>query len=112
MNVNRLLLFLSILIGWLGISLTPFFDSVSVTSEYDLTKHRLGYPLPIIEQHTSLTPMKNAFPFELGVVSPQENPTRLLVGNYFLLIVIAGSAVYGCLRFMIYTVKKASAMKK
>ncbi|MEW8987632.1 MAG: hypothetical protein AB2401_11635, partial [Bacillus sp. (in: firmicutes)] len=74
--------------------ITPFFDSVVVTPDYDLTKHRLGLPLPIIEQNTWLTPLDDAFPFELGLVSPQENPTKILIGNYLLLVVAAVGTVY------------------
>jgi hypothetical protein len=88
------LLMISIFIGVIGISITPFFDSVVVTPDYDLTKHRLGLPLPIIEQNTWLTPLDDAFPFELGLVSPQENPTKILIGNYLLLVVAAVGTVY------------------
>lgn len=88
------LLIVSIFIGWIGVTITPLFDSVTVTSNYDLTKHRLGLPLPIIEQYTSLTPMEDAYPFELGFVSPQEHPTTLIAGNYLILVVTAVFAVY------------------
>ncbi|MFT9600270.1 hypothetical protein [Mesobacillus sp.] len=90
---NRLLM-ISIFIGVIGISITPFFDSVVVTTDYDLTRHRLGLPLPIIEQNTWLTPLDDAFPFELGLVSPQENPTKILMGNYLFLVVAAVVTVY------------------
>ncbi|RSD28840.1 hypothetical protein [Mesobacillus subterraneus] len=85
---------LSYLIALIGVSITPLFDSVTVTSGYDLSKHRLGLPLPIIEQHTSLEPLPDAFPFELGFVSPQEHPTELLRGNYLLLVFLAWFIVY------------------
>ena len=88
------LLLISVFIGWIGISITPFFDSVIVTPDYDLTRHRLGVPLPIIEQNTWLTPLEDAFPFELGLVSPQENPTKVLIGNYLFLVVTTVFAVY------------------
>ncbi|WP_226087435.1 hypothetical protein [Mesobacillus sp. S13] len=90
---NRLFA-ISFLIGWIGISITPFFDSVVVTSDYDLTRHRLGLPLPIIEQNTWLTPLDDAFPFELGLVSPQENPTKIIIGNYLFLVMAAVLFVY------------------
>lgn len=70
-KVHRSLLFFSFAIGWIAVSITPLFDTIIVTSEYDLTKHRIGFPLPIIEQHTSLTPLEDAFPFQLGMVNPQ-----------------------------------------
>lgn len=85
---------ISFLIGWIGISITPFFDSAVVTSDYDLTRHRLGLPLPIIEQNTWLTPLNDAFPFELGLVSPQENPTKIIIGNYLFLVMAAVLTVY------------------
>ena len=88
------LLVMSIFIGVIGISITPFFDSVVVTPDYDLPRHRLGLPLPIIEQNTWLTPLDDAFPFELGLVSPQENPTKILIGNYLFLVVAAVVTVY------------------
>jgi hypothetical protein len=88
------LMLISLFMGWIGVTITPLFDSVTVTAEYDLTRHRLGQPLAIIEQHTSLTPMADAFPFELALVSPQEHPTTLIVGNYLILVLAAGFAVY------------------
>ncbi|WLR57531.1 hypothetical protein LC048_12120 [Mesobacillus subterraneus] len=78
----------------IGVTITPLFDSVTVTSDYDLTKHRLGQTFPIIEQHTSLTPMEEAYPFELGFVSPKEHPTTFIHENYLILVLIAGFAVY------------------
>jgi len=88
------LVWISIFIGWIGVTVTPFFDSVVVTPDYDLTRHRLGLPLPIIEQNTWLTPLEDAFPFELGLVSPLENPTKILIGNYLFLVVAAVVFVY------------------
>src|SRR5574342_280803 len=81
-RVHKSLLFFSFAIGWIAVSITPLFDTIIVTSEYDLTKHRLGFPLPIIEQHTSLTALEDAFPFQLGMINPQEHPSSLLLGNY------------------------------
>lgn len=88
------LLMISIFIGVIGISITPFFDSVVVTPDYDLTSHRLGLPMPIIEQNTWLTPLDDAFPFELGLVNPLENPTKILIGNYLFLVGAAVVTVY------------------
>ncbi|MCM3666189.1 hypothetical protein M3204_17355 [Mesobacillus subterraneus] len=102
---HRLLL-ASIFIGWICVSITPVFDSVRVTAEYALTKHRIGFPLPIIEQHTSLTPMDDAYPFHLGLLSPQETPTTLLLGNYVLQFVIAVLGVYVILIAIKYLLKE------
>ncbi|MGA9226015.1 MAG: hypothetical protein WB217_06735 [Mesobacillus sp.] len=93
-KVNPRLLIISIAMGWIVVSITPVFDSVIVTAEYDLTKHKLGFPLPIIEQRTSLTPLDDAFPFQLGLVNPQENPTSLLIGNYLLQAILASITFY------------------
>jgi hypothetical protein len=101
------LLWISILIGWIGVTITPFFDSVIVTPDYDLTKHRLGLPLPIIEQNTWLTPLEDAFPFELGLVSPLENPTKILIGNYLSLVVAAACAVYVILLSIVSLYRRA-----
>ncbi|UYZ23754.1 hypothetical protein [Mesobacillus jeotgali] len=103
---HRLLL-VSILIGWIEVTITPFFDSVTVTPDYDLTKHRLGLPLPIIEQNTWLTPLEDAFPFELGLVSPLENPTQILIGNYLFLVVAAACAVYVILLSIVSLYRRA-----
>lgn len=93
-KVHQSLLFFSFAIGWIAVSITPLFDTIIVTSEYDLTKHRLGFPLPIIEQHTSLTPLEDAFPFQLGMINPQEHPSSLLLGNYALQVIFASISVY------------------
>jgi len=90
--MSRRLLIISVIIGCLSVSISPLFDHVTVTENYNLHKHRLGFPLPIIEQNTSLTSVNE--PFSLGVVSPQEHPTELLVFNYFLSIVIVTLVVY------------------
>lgn len=82
--VNRRLYIITISIGWIVVTLSPMFDSVVVQDDSGLANHRLGFPLPIIEQHTWLTPMEEAFPFKLGLVDPQEHPTDILFLNYFL----------------------------
>ncbi len=78
----------------MGVSISPMFDTVMVTENYNLTQHRLGFPMPIIEQHTWLTPMEDAFPFELGLVNPQEHPTEILFINYVLSIAIVTVIIY------------------
>lgn len=105
-SLRHRLFLISFLIGWIGVTITPFFDSVIVTSDYDLTKHRLGLPLPIIEQHTSLTPLEDAFPFELGLVSPQENPTSILIGNYVFLVATTVFIVYMILLMINFLFKR------
>lgn len=92
--MSRRLFIISLVIGVIGVSISPMFDSVMVKENYNLTQHRLGFPLPLIEQHTWLTPMEDAFPFELGLVNPQEHPTDILFLNYFLSIAIVTVIIY------------------
>jgi hypothetical protein len=92
--MSRSLAIISIIIGWIGVSISPMFDSVIVSEGYNLSQHRLGFPMPIIEQHTWLTPMEDAFPFKLGLVNPQEHPTDILFLNYFLSIVMVAVMIY------------------
>lgn len=92
--MSRRLFIISLVIGVIGVSISPMFVSVMVTENYNLTQHRLGFPLPIIEQHTWLTPMEDAFPYELGLVNPQEHPTDILFLNYFLSIAIVTVIIY------------------
>jgi hypothetical protein len=105
--MSRRLLVISLIIGWIGVSVSPLFDSVIVTKEYDLYQHRLGFPLPIIEQHTWLTPMEEAFPFKLGLVNPQEHPTDILFMNYFLSIIMVTVTIYLFMTFIKLIVQKS-----
>jgi hypothetical protein len=106
--MSRRLFIISLVIGVIGVSISPMFDSVMVTENYNLTQHRLGFPLPIIEQHTWLTPMDDAFPFELGLVNPQEHPTDILFIYYFLSIAIVTVIIY----FFLVAIKLIWKIKK
>ncbi|MFK9094265.1 hypothetical protein [Bacillus salipaludis] len=68
--MNRRFIFISLIIGWLLVSISPVFDTAIVTNSHDLSHLRLGFPLPIIEQHTSLTPMEEDFPLTVWLLSP------------------------------------------
>lgn len=92
--LSRRLFIISLVIGVIGVSISPMFDSVIGTENYNLTQHRLGFPIPIIEQHTWLTPMEDAFPFKLGLVNPQEHSTDILFINYFFSIAIVTLIIY------------------
>ncbi|MEW9052515.1 MAG: hypothetical protein AB2392_15245 [Neobacillus sp.] len=94
--MNRRLLFISLVIGWLAVSISPLFDTVIVSNANDLSHLRLGFPLPIIEQNTTLTPMEDDFPLTVGLLSPQENATDLLVFNYVFSILIITLISYFC----------------
>lgn len=95
--MNSRLIYISLIIGWLLVSVSPVFDSVIVTNSNDLSHLRLGFPIPIIEQHTSLTPMEDDFPLVVGFLSPQENTTDLLFFNYVFSILLITLIVYLCM---------------
>jgi hypothetical protein len=95
--MNRRLFFISLVIGWLSVSISPLFDTVIVSNSADLSHLRLGFPLPIIEQNTTLTPMEDDFPLTVGLLSPQENATDLLVSNYVFSILIITLISYFCI---------------
>jgi hypothetical protein len=103
--MNRSLIFISLIIGWLLVSISPLFDSVIVKNSNDLSHLRLGFPLPIIEQQTSLTPMEDDFPLTVGLLNPQENPTDLLFFNYVFSILIITLSAYVCIVTMNFFVR-------
>ncbi|WLD93000.1 hypothetical protein [Alkalihalobacillus sp. AL-G] len=82
--MNIVLGLLSFIIAVFMVTVTPLVDSVVITEPAQLEHHRLGYPLPIIEQHTTLSPMKKDFPFRLGIVDPHNHPTDILFKNYLI----------------------------
>ncbi|MGG1677958.1 hypothetical protein ACIFOT_19675 [Neobacillus sp. NRS-1170] len=104
--MNRRLFFISLIIGWLAVSISPIFDTVIMSNSNDLSHLRLGFPLPIIEQNTTLTPMEDDFPLTVGLLSPQENATDLLVFNYVFSILIITVISYFCILLMKLLVRK------
>ncbi|MGM8214732.1 hypothetical protein ACLIA0_04055 [Bacillaceae bacterium W0354] len=92
--MSRRTLIISLVISFLGVSISPLFDSVTVTERSDLTNHRLGYPIPFVEQQASLTPLNDDYPFELGLLSPQEHSTKILFINYFISIILTALLIY------------------
>lgn len=84
----------SLLIGFIIVTISPIFDSVVVTNYNQIENHRLGFPLPIIEQHTTLTPLDESFPFELGLLDPREHPADILFLNYLFSIVSIAMIIY------------------
>lgn len=98
--MKRRLINISFFIGFIIVSISPFFDSV-IVMEYDQVEHhRLGFPLPIIEQHTTLTPLYESFPFELGLLDPREHPTEILLFNYIFSILSISLIVYLLFRLL------------
>jgi hypothetical protein len=84
----------SLLIGFVIVTISPIFHSVVVTNYNQVEHHRLGFPFHIIEQHTTLTPLDESFPFELGLLDPREHPTDILFLNYLLSIVSIATVVF------------------
>ncbi|WP_442600046.1 hypothetical protein [Neobacillus sp. D3-1R] len=84
----------SFIIAFMIVTISPIFDSVLVTNYNQVEHHRLGFPLPIIEQHTTLTPLNESFPFKLGLLDPREHPTDILFFNYLLSIVSIAIVVF------------------
>ncbi|WHY77294.1 hypothetical protein QNH20_25010 [Neobacillus sp. WH10] len=104
--MNRRLFFISLIFGWLAVSISPILDTVIVSNSNDLSHLRLGFPLPIIEQNTSLTPMEGDFPITLGLLNPKENATDLLVFNYSFSILIITVISYICILLMKLLVRR------
>jgi hypothetical protein len=99
---------ISLFLGFIFVTITPFFDTVLITTYKQVEKHRLGYPLPIIEQHTTLTPIDDSFPFELGLVDPRNHPTDILFINYSLSVFIIGTFIY----IIYFVIRKWITLKK
>jgi hypothetical protein len=72
-----------IVLSTIIVALTPLFIPVTVTHPGQLRDLRFGTPMPFVQQDYSLTPPDNWFPHRLTVLSPWENPTRILWGNFF-----------------------------
>lgn len=80
----RTLVLLSIIIGFLLAATSPIFDSDVIEDAEQLNHHELGLPFPFLVQHTTLTPMEDAFPFELGLLDPREHPSSIMPFSYVL----------------------------
>ncbi|MEK5057231.1 MULTISPECIES: hypothetical protein [unclassified Paenibacillus] len=80
----RTLVLLSIILGFLLAAASPMLDSKLITDAEQLNHHELGLPFPFLVQHTTLTPMEGAFPFELGLLDPREHPSSIIPFSYFL----------------------------
>jgi len=76
-----------VLISFILVWLTPFFIPTTVSSQSQLYEVRFGAPFPFIEQTSWLTPFEEDFPLNLTVLSPWENPTRILPGNMVLSVI-------------------------
>ncbi|MGM1049420.1 MAG: hypothetical protein ACQEXX_25245 [Bacillota bacterium] len=85
--MNRKLILLIMTIGIIIVTVSPILDSSIIVNYEQLRNHQLGFPFPFVEQHTTLEPFEEHFPFELGFVDPGDHPSRLLFGNYIASII-------------------------
>jgi len=74
----------SSLIGFIITILTPLISTCTVTELEQLSDLRFGFPFRFISQQSWLTPFEEDFPLKLHIGLPQENPTRILIGNFIL----------------------------
>ncbi|MCM3781686.1 hypothetical protein M3231_01755 [Neobacillus mesonae] len=86
---TRRLIIISVIFGFILTTISPVFDSVTVTGYEQLENHKLGMPMAFLVQHTTLTPMEDAYPFELGLLDPREHPIGIIPFSYLLSVVIA-----------------------
>ena len=110
--MSRVLVGLCLLSAFVIVTVSPIFDFVIVNGYEQVNHHRLGFPLPIIEQHTTLTPLDESFPFRLGLLDPREHPTDLLIGNYLVSIIsiaVILIAILWALNWLIRTNKKKNS---
>lgn len=85
---------LALIISLCIVGISPLATRVTITSQNQLDKVRTGFPFPFIEQKLFLTPPENYYPFHVTILSPWENPTKILWGNYFLSVIAVGFIVW------------------
>jgi len=73
---------ITIIISLIIVGITPLIISVTVTEPSQLNNLRFGAPLSFIQQDSWLQPPEEWFPHKLIILSPWENPTRILWGNF------------------------------
>lgn len=73
---------ITIIISLIIVGITPLIIPVTVTEPSQLNNLRLGAPLSFIQQDSWLDPPEEWFPHKLIILSPWENPTRILWGNF------------------------------
>lgn len=96
-KIIKITLFISCVI----VLLSPVIIPVTVTDYSQLYKLRLGFPFPIIEQHTPLTPMEKDFPFTLKMLDPRHAPTDFLFLNFVISVITVAIPIF----LFIYLVK-------
>ncbi|MDK2836744.1 MAG: hypothetical protein PWP21_1521 [Thermosediminibacterales bacterium] len=74
---------ITIIISLIIVGITPLIIPMTVTEPSQLNNLRFGAPLSFIQQDSSwLQPPEEWFPRKLIILSPWENPTRILWGNF------------------------------
>lgn len=82
-----------LLLTLITVLVTPFFSRVTV--EHELPVTYLGLPFAFLEQHTTLTPLPEDLPLQIGFLDPREHPTQLLWGPFLADIAVVGAAYLG-----------------
>lgn len=72
---------------------TPLLSRVTIKHELPVTYH--GLPFAFLEQHTTLTPLPENLPREVGFLDPRENPTHVLWEPLLMDLVIVSGAYLG-----------------
>jgi hypothetical protein len=73
---------ITIIISLIIVGITPLIIPVTVTEPSQLNNLRFGALLSFIQQDSWLHPPEEWFPHKLIILSPWENPTRILWGNF------------------------------
>lgn len=76
------------MISLIIVGITPLIIPVTVTEPSQLSNLRFGAPLPFIQQESTLQPPDEWFPYKLVLLSPWENPTQILWGNFLASVVL------------------------
>lgn len=86
-------LIILVVISLFLVGISPLIIKTTITSQAQLSAVRTGFPFAFVEQKSSLTPPEYSFPLELRVLSPWENPTRIIWSNLALSVFMAGVVV-------------------
>lgn len=79
-----------IVVSIIVVGITPLIMPVTVTEPGQLSNLRFGAPLTFIQQEGNLQPPDDWFPNRQIILSPWENPTRILWGNFIASVLIVG----------------------
>lgn len=74
--------------GFMITILTPFLSIYTVTDLTQLSDLRFGFPFKFISQQSWLTPFEENLPLRVHIGLPQENPTKIIIGNLLLSLAV------------------------